>query len=156
MSKAMTVRRARATDRARMLELWERSVRATHHFLSENDISALKPLVAELFTSKALDFWVVVRESDAPLGFLGYVSDSVEALFIDPDFRGCGAGSLLMSHAQALSGGELVVEVNEQNQGAVGFYNAQGFRVVSRSELDGDGRPFPTLRMRRPAPGQNV
>jgi putative acetyltransferase len=44
------------------------------------------------------------------------------------------------------------VDVNEQNPAAVGFYEALGFVVVSRSPVDGDGRPFPLLHMRRPAP----
>jgi putative acetyltransferase len=57
-----------------------------------------------------------------------------------------------MAHAQALSGAALAVDVNEQNEAAVGFYIAQGFHVVSRSELDADGRPFPTLHLRRVAP----
>jgi putative acetyltransferase len=148
----MKVRRARQTDRREMLELWERSVRATHHFLTESDIVMLRPSVAELFKNGPLEFWVVVRSYDKPLGFLGYAQDSIEALFIDPEHHGCGAGKLLMAHAQALSGAALQVDVNEQNHGAVGFYAAQGFEVVSRSELDAEGRPFPTLHMRRAAP----
>jgi putative acetyltransferase len=136
-----------------MLTLWERSVRATHHFLTEDDIGTLRPRVKELFGGAApCDFWVAVRAEDIPLGFLGYARDSVEALFIDPDHRGRGVGTLLMQHAQQLSGGALVVEVNEQNDGALGFYKAQGFSVVSRSPLDSEGRPFPLLHMRRPAP----
>ena len=148
-SDTMRVRRARPEDRPEMFELWERSVRATHHFLTESDISQLRPIVAELFASGPLELWVVVRSSDRPLGFLGYAQHSVEALFIDPDHRGSGAGKLLMAHAQALSGTALSVDVNEQNEGAVGFYLAQGFVVVSRSALDAQGRPFPILHMRR-------
>lgn len=148
----MKVRRACPPDRSEMLALWERSVRATHHFLSERDITQLRPAVAELFHSGALEFWVVVRSCDKPLGFLGYRAHSVEALFLDPAHRGKGAGKLLLAHAQARSGAALSVNVNEQNPDAVGFYRAQGFEVVSRSPLDADGRPFPTLHMRRSAP----
>ena len=43
----MQVRPARAEDRERLLEVWERSVRATHHFLAERDVVALRPLVAK-------------------------------------------------------------------------------------------------------------
>lgn len=139
-----------------MLALWERSVRATHHFLSEQDILQLRPLVAELFQSGPLDFWVIVGSSDRPLGFLGYAHDTVEALFIDAHQRGRGAGKLLIAHAQTLSGGALSVDVNEQNQDAVRFYLAQGFEIESRSEHDAEGRPFPTLHMRRPAPAASA
>ena len=146
------VRRAVADDHTHMLALWERSVRATHHFLTEDDIVTLRPLVGQLFPGNDCEFWVAVRPQDIPLGFLGYTRDSVDALFIDSHHRGCGIGSLLMLHAQQLSGGSLRVEVNEQNDGAVGFYKAQGFNVVSRSPLDSGGRPFPLLHMVRPAP----
>jgi putative acetyltransferase len=67
----MKVRRARPTDRRELLELWERSVHATHHFLTEGDIVALRPWVAALFKNGLLEFWVVVRAFDRPLGFLG-------------------------------------------------------------------------------------
>jgi putative acetyltransferase len=43
------------------------------------------------------------------------------------------------------------VDVNEQNPEARGFYERLGFTVVARSELDGTGRPFPLLHLRRPA-----
>jgi putative acetyltransferase len=42
--------------------------------------------------------------------------------------------------------------VNEQNPAACGFYEHLGFVVVGRSEVDGTGRPFPLLHMRRPTP----
>ena len=53
----------------------------------------------------------------------------------------------LVEHARATRG-ELTVDVNEQNTGAVDFYAACGFVVEGRSELDGTGRPYPLLRMR--------
>ena len=53
---------------------------------------------------------------------------------------------------EAARGGELTVEVNEQNPAACGFYEALGFVVIGRSPVDDDGRPFPLLHMRRPAP----
>jgi len=57
----------------------------------------------------------------------------------------------LVRHAQALKG-ELLVDVNEQNPAACRFYEACGFVVEGRSELDSTGRPFPLLHMRLPAP----
>ncbi|KPY35149.1 putative acetyltransferase [Pseudomonas syringae pv. papulans] len=40
------------------------------------------------------------------------------------------------------------LDVNEQNTQALGFYRRHGFEVVSRSEVDGLGQPYPMLRMR--------
>jgi putative acetyltransferase len=150
----MHVRLARAEDMERLLELWERSVRATHHFLTEHDVVALRPLVAEELAGDAVGWWVLVSAEDAPIGFLGFTDDTIEGLFLDPDYHGRGGGTLLVEHAQRLAWGRLAVDVNEQNEAAIGFYRGLGFAVVGRSPTDAGGRPFPILHMRRAAPGQ--
>ena len=140
-------------DRERLLEVWERSVRATHHFLQDGDIAALRPLVANELASNAVEWWVLQSEAKDAIGFLGFASDTIEALFIDPDHHGQGGGKLLVAHAQRLAAGALAVDVNEQNEAALRFYQAVGFSVVGRSPTDAGGRPFPILHMKRPAPG---
>ena len=149
----MHVRPARVGDRERLLELWERSVRATHHFLEDSDIVALRPLVTEEMTSDAIDWRVLVSAKGAPIGFLGFASDTIESLFIDPDYHGQGGGKFLVAHAQSLSAGAgaLAVDVNEQNDAARRFYEALGFSAVGRSPTDAGGRPFPILHMQRAA-----
>lgn len=144
----MNLRRARADDRQPLLELWERSVRATHHFLSESDILALRPLVADELAAATPDWWLVENEGRAA-GFLGFANDSIEGLFVDPDQQRRGAGTLLVEHAQHLAVGPLRVDVNEQNEAARAFYESRGFAVVGRSPTDGGGRPFPLLHMKR-------
>jgi putative acetyltransferase len=148
----MRVRRAVPDDRAQLVHLWERAVRATHGFLTEADIVALRPLVAEELASDATDWWVLVSTRDAPIGFLGTAGDTIEALFVDPDVHRQGGGSLLVAHAQSLATGPLLVDVNGQNERARRFYEALGFNVIGRSPTDGAGRPFPLLHMRRTAP----
>jgi putative acetyltransferase len=149
----MHIRPARAEDRSQLLELWERSVRATHHFLSEADVLALRPLVAQELASDALEWWVLFTLGDTVIGFLGVTPGTIEALFLDPAHHGRGGGKLLVAHAQGLVGdGALEVDVNEENDAAVGFYKAVGFSVVGRSPMDGGGRPFPILHMRRERP----
>jgi putative acetyltransferase len=149
----MRVRPAGVEDRERLLDLWERSVRATHHFLEDSDVVALRPLVAEELASDAVDWWVLVSATEALIGFLGFASDTIEALFIDPDHHGQGGGKFLVAHAQSLGAGALAVDVNEQNEAALRFYKALGFSVVERSPTDAGGRPFPMLHMKRAAPG---
>lgn len=146
--RGMSVRPPRLDDRPRLLDLWERSVRATHDFLAEGDVEALKPLVADELASDALD-WTVIEADGVLIGFLGFANDSIEALFIDPDRRGQGAGSVLIEHAQQLARGTVGVDVNEQNDAARRFYERRGFAVVGRSPTDSGGRPFPILHMKR-------
>ena len=146
------IRRVQPTEHAALIMLWERSVRATHHFLTEADIVFFRPLVAEYVEGSANDIWVLADEKDVPIGFLGLAGDSIAALFMDPAHRGRGGGRRLVSHAQELRGGALTVDVNEQNVTACGFYEALGFGVVGRSPVDDMGRPFPILHMRRDTP----
>jgi putative acetyltransferase len=134
-----------------MLELWERSVRATHHFLSEENVQALRPLVAEELASDAVEWWVL-GTAEVVVGFLGFANDAIEGLFLDPAIHGQGGGRRLVAHAQSLAAGALAVDVNEQNGAALRFYESLGFSVVGRSPTDGAGRPFPIAHMRRPAP----
>jgi putative acetyltransferase len=149
----MNIRRSRVEDREQLLALWERSVRASHHFLRESDVAALRPLVAQELAHDAIQWWVLASADCAPIGFLGYSHATIEALFLDPDHVGAGGGTLLVAHAQQLAGSALTVDVNEQNESARRFYSARGFSVVGRSETDAGGRPFPILHMRRVAPG---
>jgi putative acetyltransferase len=156
MSDRWRIRRGREDDLAALLALWERSVRATHAFLTEADIAELRPLVAEALSGDALDLWVLTETGDAPIGFMGLAGNDISALFLEPARRGQGAGRMLVFHAQTLRAGELTVDVNEQNPQARGFYEALGFVVVGRSPLDDGGRPFPLLHLRRRMPREDA
>ncbi len=146
------VRPAHGDERDALLALWERSVRATHHFLGEGDICFFRPMVRE-FLASAMEFWVAAGQGkNAALGFMGLDAESgngckLEALFIDPAHAGKGIGSQLVRHARMLKGA-LVLDVNEQNPGALAFYRRLGFTVTGRSPYDGSGRPFPLLHMK--------
>ncbi len=135
----------RAEEIDQTVEVWERSVRATHDFVSEADIEFFRPLVrAELPTLPVF----VVRDSEGKVaGFIGVSEGNVESLFIDPAWRGQGVGRRLMEYAINVLNAT-TVDVNEQNDQAVGFYLRMGFEVIARSELDGLGKPYPLLHMR--------
>ena len=145
------IRRPRSAELPVLLELWERSVRATHTFLTETDIAFYRPLTAEFLVGDTLDLWILTNESDLTIGFMGLAGDAIEALFLEPAYRRKGFGRHLVAHAQALSGGALTVDVNEQNVAARRFYEALGFEAVSRSSFDSFGRPHPLVHMRREA-----
>ena len=66
--------------------------------------------------------------------------------FVDPAYFGKGVGSSLLSHAVSVLGADRV-DVNEQNERALGFYERHGFVVTGRSQVDGTGRPYPLLHM---------
>ena len=140
------ISKVRPEDWPRVLEVWEASVRATHHFLSEADIQFIKPLIPDALTQVAE--LVCARDVDGQvIGFLGVEDSKIEMLFIHPNWRGRGTGSRLLKYATDDLGARWV-DVNEQNDQAVGFYRRMGFEVEGRSELDSTGKPFPLLHMR--------
>lgn len=88
----------------------------------------------------------VKNNQGAILGFLGIAEKNIEMLFISPENRGQGIGKLLLNYAVKEQGAKKV-DVNEQNLQAVGFYEHLGFKVKSRSAIDGMGKPYPLLHM---------
>lgn len=141
------IRPATPQDRDVLFDVWLRSVRATHSFVADADIEAFKPLVRDYLASNKTEFWVLCDADGSIMGFMGMAGPLMESLFLAPEFHRRGGGRRLVEHARAIHG-ELTVDVNEQNTGAVEFYEACGFVVEGRSELDDTGRPYPLLHMR--------
>ena len=138
------ISRAQAQDFLEITDLWEASVRATHHFLPEAMIHQYRPLILNEYLHLVdLYTW---REGGQILGFLGLAGHKVEMLFIHPAARGQGIGRQLMNYA-IQQHGVYEVDVNEQNEQAVGFYLRLGFEVINRSPLDAQGQPFPILHL---------
>ncbi len=137
--------KAHAADYQEVVEVWEASVRATHQFLKEEDILYFKPLILNEFL-KAVDLYCERDETGSITGFLGVADGKIEMLFIHPESRGTGIGKKLLQFAVDNLHATLV-DVNEQNTQAVDFYKHMGFEVISRSELDSMGKPFPILHM---------
>ena len=135
----------RADDYPRVLEVWEASVCATHHFVSEADIQFFKPVVQAALANLQS---VCVRTTDgAAAGYISIAHENVEMLFVHPAWRGHGIGRRLLSYAIDVLGAT-TLDVNEQNEQALGFYLHMGLEVVGRSERDGFGKPYPLLHMR--------
>ena len=131
-------------DYARVVEVWEASVRATHHFVAASDIEFFRPIVADVLQHLRL---AAMRDTAGlVVGYVAVSGDMVEMLFIHPDWRGKGIGKALLRYVvETLDAVRL--DVNEQNEQAVGFYLHEGFEVESRSELDGFGKPYPILHL---------
>lgn len=130
---------------AALVDVWERSVRATHTFLSEQEILAIREFVPQALSG--VERLVVALEGGVPLGFMGAQAGRLEMLFLAPEARGRGLGRQLLEEAIARYGAEELT-VNEQNPDAVGFYEHLGFRTYKRTELDEEGRPYPLLYMK--------
>ncbi|AYN29826.1 GNAT family N-acetyltransferase [Buttiauxella sp. 3AFRM03] len=130
-----------------LLKVWESSVRATHDFLQEQDIQALCPLILHTYLPGLTITFARLSCDSSIVGFIGVSENRIEMLFVDAGQRGKGIGKLLLLHAIDEQGAD-ELDVNEQNPQAVTFYKKHGFETVGRSEVDGQGRPYPLLHMK--------
>jgi len=128
-----------------LMVIWEGSVKATHLFLSDNEIETIKKYVPQAL--KEVPHLIVVEDDKVPIGFMGITYQYLEMLFISPERRGQGIGrDLLQYGVNNYSVNKLAV--NEQNPQAKGFYEHMGFEVYKRTELDEQGNPYPILYMK--------
>lgn len=126
-----------------LLRLWEGTVRATHTFLSDHDISEIQPDVYQAL--KTIDILLTYDDDKGSAqGFIGIANQKIEMLFIAEEVRGQGLGKALVTAAIEKYQVKFV-DVNAQNAQAVGFYQHIGFQMFGRSECDEQGRPFPIL-----------
>lgn len=145
-SKALDIFRPVETDFDELTGVWEASVRATHHFLSEADILYFRPLVRNEYLPQA-DLYAVRGDGYEIIAFMGVDGPKIEMLFVSPVERGKGFGRKLAEYA-IYKLGVCTVDVNEQNGQASGFYERLGFEIVSRDEKDSSGKPFPILHLK--------
>ncbi|HEV8333867.1 MAG TPA: acetyltransferase [Steroidobacteraceae bacterium] len=146
----MIIRRATPADCEILLDRWLRSVQATHTFVSAQDIEGMTPHVRTYLSSEA-ELWVPCDDAGTAMGFMGVSEGRIDSMFLAPQFMGRGIGRQMVRHAQS-QWADLTVDVNEQNEGACRFYQACGFVVTGRSELDEQERPYPLLHMQLVAP----
>lgn len=129
-----------------LLDVWQASVCASHHFLTEADIRTLTPQAEEALLQ--IETLWIVEDDLRPVGFMGVQEHKIEMLFLHPDYFRKGVGKELVQRAFR----ELAVEyvdVNEQNPDAARFYERMGFHTFRRDDTDDQGNPFPILRMKR-------
>ncbi len=134
------------TEYKEVVYVWEASVRATHHFLKEEDIEYFKPLILNMYLD-AVELRCIKNNENNIVGFMGVAEGNLEMLFIHPEYRGKKIGQTLLNYSiEKLN--VTKVDVNEQNEQALGFYKKNGFEVIDRSELDSSGKPYPILHMK--------
>lgn len=129
-----------------LLKVWENSVRATHKFLSNEEILKIKKYVPEAL-ARISHLIIDNDENGNPVAFMGIEENKLEMLFITSDYRGKGIGKKMLSYGIE-NYGVTNLAVNEDNPQTKGFYEHMGFKVYQRNELDDQGNPYPVLYMK--------
>lgn len=114
-----------------LVEVWEKSVRVTHLFLSDSEIENIKDYVSQAL--RGIESLVIAEDGNhIPVAFMGIEEGSLEMLFITPKERGKDLGKQLIQYGiEKYSVKSLAV--NEQNPQAKGFYEHMGFQVYKRT-----------------------
>lgn len=139
------IREVKKTDYPILVDIWESAVLSTHNFLKKEDFLYYREHLPTYFQYVTLYGY----EQDGRLvGFIGVAENNIEMLFVHNDYRYKGVGKRLVMYAiEKLQ--VCKVDVNEQNIQAIGFYRHMGFSVITRSDLDAEGKAYPILHMRR-------
>lgn len=132
-------------DRDQILNIWEKSVMATHDFLNPNDFVEIKQLV-HTFNFNHFEVYCL-KQNEEIAGFIGLAERKIEMLFFLPAYIGKGLGRKLTDFAFSELKADKV-DVNEQNINAVKFYEKVGFKVFERTDKDEQGKKYPLLRMK--------
>ncbi len=129
-----------------LTEVWEKSVSATHKFLSKEEIENIKKYVPQALNS--VEHLVIAKKNEKLIAFMGVEKQKLEMLFLSPNETGKELGKQLLQYG-INNFGINQLTVNEQNPLAKGFYEHMGFTVYKRSDLDEQGNPYPILYMQR-------
>lgn len=86
-------------DYDELIQLWEASVRSTHHFLTEDDIQYYKPLIRNEYF-RAVELYIIRdRKTEQITAFMGLSDELIEMLFVHPAQQGKGLGKTLLEYA---------------------------------------------------------
>jgi putative acetyltransferase len=128
-----------------LVNIWSKSVKATHDFLKPSDFEQIKQELPTYFSQVDVHIWM---DQGKIIGFSGVAEKKLEMLFLDPEFIGKGYGKRILADLIAKSNIEYV-DVNEQNKAASDFYQAMGFSIYARSDQDEAGRAYPILHLKK-------
>lgn len=129
-------------DYEAIAELWEASVRATHHFLKPEEIGFYKPYLLK-YALPACRLYGIKTNEGKLCAFIGLSDDKIEMLFVNPKFFKNGCGRRLVDFAEREKNIKKV-DVNEENPAGAGLLSSYGFQHC-RPQRTGRQRQAPPL-----------
>jgi GNAT superfamily N-acetyltransferase len=91
--------------------------------------------------------WVAVRYAEIT-GYATLDGDMLEHLYLRPDVRRQGIGTLLLNEVRRHSPEGVSLHVFQQNTDARAFYNRHGFTVLDTSDGDRNMENLPDMTLR--------
>jgi ribosomal protein S18 acetylase RimI-like enzyme len=91
--------------------------------------------------------WVAVRDAEI-MGYAALDGDILEGLYLRPDVRRQGIGTLLLDEVRRQSPDGVSLHVFQQNTDARAFYERHGFTVFDTSDGDRNMENLPDMTLR--------
>jgi ribosomal protein S18 acetylase RimI-like enzyme len=91
--------------------------------------------------------WVAVRGTEI-VGYAALDGDLLEHLYLRPDVRRQGIGTLLLGEVRRYSPDGVSLHVFQQNTGARAFYERHGFTVLDTSDGERNMENLPDMTLR--------
>ena len=132
-------------DYSEVLDVWELSVKATHHFLKPEEIDYYRPLILK-YTLPQVDLYGIKNTQQELLAFIAIRDNKIEMLFVHPDYLRQKLGSSLLSLAINEHKCNRI-DVNEENPDAFKVYQKFGFKPIARHPTDDCGKPHPIIEL---------
>ncbi|MGA8248076.1 MAG: GNAT family N-acetyltransferase [Nocardioides sp.] len=102
--------------------------------------------VARRVTEPDVTIWVAERDGEL-LGFASCTPTFLDGLYVRPDRKGQGIGSLLLDVVEATHGDGYELWVFASNTGARRLYERRGLVEVERTDGSGNEEKAPDVRM---------
>lgn len=117
-------------DIEQLMNLWLTTTIEAHPFIDQSYWLDSEPLVRNIYLPDATT-WIYSQSGNVD-GFISVMEQQfIGALFVRHSEQGKGVGKALMEQAQE-NYPKLLLEVYQQNQTAVDFYQAMGFSTASQ------------------------
>jgi putative acetyltransferase len=126
------IRAFKPSDIDDVLYIWLRASAKAHSFVDIKFWESKIDIIREIYIP-ASDTYVFVDDKVIK-GFFSLTGDTLEALFVSPDFQGEGIGRQLMDKAKSLNG-KLNLAVYKENPKSIDFYKKCGF-IITGEKID--------------------
>lgn len=128
------IRKATKNDLNIIMDIWLSANVSAHNFISEEYWNNHFEEVRTAISSSE----VYVFEDSVIKGFVGLKGNYIAGIFIKEEFQSKGIGGKLISFLKTFKP-ELILNVYEQNENAVGFYEKHGFQISQKNEEEETG-----------------
>jgi len=125
------IRKYENIDSEKVVETWYQAFFLAHPFLAKDFVEKVKVDMRNIYLPNS-ETWVY-EENEVVLGFVSMLDNEIGGLFIQPSHHGKGIGTQLVDYVHQFHE-ELEVEVFENNEIGIPFYNKYGFELLKSYE----------------------